>query len=460
MNPDIHIKTEINQTGTDDLTHSSDQIQLQQYAPNLDNNTELRFNPVAFHNVSQLGKYFVLTNLFQGSNIYTIPKLPNIKAGGGSQEHTSGTLLSSGDSSLILSANGQAIPVSLGTVPTSVIENSNALLANQMTQNDAQNTSSGQVPHIQLQIVDPNLVHTKEENQMHHHLHSNYTDYTENMQVIKPDIKPQTNLIDVRGSVVTSTGNVNQRLTDPSIDVTNNVTKPINVEMLKVNIEDFSQFFNYHEVFGKISNDIITPSAIAAQSYTTNSGAVSLVSSNTNDLPIDTHSTIDPLSSDTTNDQIINSDNVCDLCGKMFQYKYQLIVHRRYHNERKPFMCQVCGQAFQDSQELTQHGKKHIGGSMFICNVCFHVFANEASLERHMKRHSADKPFLCNICQRTFGRREHLENHSRIHTGDCPFRCRFCAKTFTRKEHMVNHERKYLVPIRFFFQLKKFAFSL
>lgn len=435
MNPEIHIKTEINQPGTDDLTHSSDQIQLQQHqytTSNLDN-TELRFNPVAFHNVSQLGKYFVLTNLFQGSNIYTIPKLPNTKGNG--QEHTSaGTLLSSGDSSLILSANGQAIPVSLGTVPTSVIENSNALLTtNHMTQNDGQTSSSGggQVPHIQLQLVDPNLVHTKEEiNQMH------YTDYTENMQVIKPDIKPQTNLIDIRGSVVTSTGNVNQQR-DTIID--SNVQKPI--EMLKVNIEDFSQFFNYHEVFGKISNDIITPSAIAAQSYTTttNSGGGIV------DLPIDTHSTItDQISSDTTNDQILNSDNACDLCGKMFQYKYQLIVHRRYHNERKPFMCQVCGQAFQDSQELTQHGKKHIGGSMFICNVCFHVFANEASLERHMKRHSADKPFLCNICQRTFGRREHLENHSRIHTGDCPFRCRFCAKTFTRKEHMVNHERTYL----------------
>lgn len=31
----------------------------------------------------------------------------------------------------------------------------------------------------------------------------------------------------------------------------------------------------------------------------------------------------------------------CDICGKSFQYRYQLIVHRRYHIERKPFTCQV-----------------------------------------------------------------------------------------------------------------------
>jgi len=33
--------------------------------------------------------------------------------------------------------------------------------------------------------------------------------------------------------------------------------------------------------------------------------------------------------------------HVCDVCGKMFPFRYQLIVHRRYHTERKPFTCQV-----------------------------------------------------------------------------------------------------------------------
>lgn len=107
------------------------------------------------------------------------------------------------------------------------------------------------------------------------------------------------------------------------------------------------------------------------------------------------------------------ANHSCDLCGKMFQYRYQLIVHRRYHTERKPFTCQVCGKAFTSAQELSRHGKCHLGGSMFTCTVCFHVFANAASLERHMKRHSTDKPYNCNICGKSFARKEHLENHTR-----------------------------------------------
>lgn len=33
--------------------------------------------------------------------------------------------------------------------------------------------------------------------------------------------------------------------------------------------------------------------------------------------------------------------HACDICAKSFPFRYQLIVHRRYHTERKPFTCQV-----------------------------------------------------------------------------------------------------------------------
>lgn len=114
--------------------------------------------------------------------------------------------------------------------------------------------------------------------------------------------------------------------------------------------------------------------------------------------------------------------HTCDICGKVFPFKYQYIVHRRYHNERKQFVCQVCGQAFATSLDLTAHGKIHDGVKMFMCNVCYNVFANDASLERHMKRHSTDKPFGCTVCQKTFARKEHLDNHFRSHSGETPFR--------------------------------------
>lgn len=38
---------------------------------------------------------------------------------------------------------------------------------------------------------------------------------------------------------------------------------------------------------------------------------------------------------------VITGSHQCDLCLKSFQFRYQLIVHRRYHSEKKPFTCQV-----------------------------------------------------------------------------------------------------------------------
>lgn len=246
-------------------------------------------------------------------------------------------------------------------------------------------------------------------------------------------------------------------------------------QIVHVNIEDINQFLTYHEVFGKIGNadhfpstsgglpPSLNPTLTAASmnqampgnhvpptpliipkienipsslimdqqnsaSATTSSSAPSNAS--TTGTSITTNSIINttcaPIGTGTvTDDQAAMPSpamHTCDICGKMFPFKYQFIVHRRYHNERKPFICQVCGQAFTSSVELTHHGKAHDGNKMFTCNICYNVFANDASLERHMKRHSTDKPFGCTVCQKTFARKEHLDNHFRSHTGETPFR--------------------------------------
>lgn len=171
--------------------------------------------------------------------------------------------------------------------------------------------------------------------------------------------------------------------------------------MYKVNVEDINQLLAYHEVFGKLSTDTLVPvqqngSKVQEGSSSVPPGAPSSPTS------------VGPYS--------------CDICCKIFPFRYQLIVHRRYHTERKPFTCQVCGKAFTCSAELSRHGKCHLGGSMFTCTVCFHVFANAPSLERHMKRHATDKPYVCTTCAKSFARKEHLDNHIRCHTGETPYR--------------------------------------
>lgn len=179
--------------------------------------------------------------------------------------------------------------------------------------------------------------------------------------------------------------------------------------VIQMNIDDISQFLNYHEVFGKIPNDnILTVPSLSTSTTSAQSTSHLMNIIQTNATQSTTTKFLTPKlegfstslpQSDGGKEEDASSmlpgSHSCEVCGKLFSFKYQLIVHRRYHARRKPFVCQVCGQAFVSTVELSAHGKSHDnnGNSMFTCNVCYHVFANEASLERHMKRHSTDKPF-------------------------------------------------------------------
>lgn len=80
---------------------------------------------------------------------------------------------------------------------------------------------------LQMHLMDPNVMQSTKENNHAQQSHPpiNHVDYDLHN---KPDIKP-------------------------------NIDGPQKMEMLKVNIEDISQFFNYHEVFGKLSNSEMPP---------------------------------------------------------------------------------------------------------------------------------------------------------------------------------------------------------
>ncbi|KAG8253023.1 hypothetical protein J6590_044017 [Homalodisca vitripennis] len=196
-----------------------------------------------------------------------------------------------------------------------------------------------------------------------------------------------------------------------------------------VNVDDLNQLLAYHEVFGKLQGGGVAGVGVGV---------------------VEGESTAPPPAKSPESDDSPASPpgaHPCDLCAKVFPYRYQMIVHRRYHTERKPFQCQVCGRSFENSDELSQHGKSchQENNSMLTCQVCFHVFASAGSLERHARRHCLDKPYQCAVCNKAFGRKEHLENHSRSHSGETPYRCQYCEKSFSRKEHMVNHVRKHTV---------------
>uniref|UniRef100_A0A8W7PIX8 Uncharacterized protein n=1 Tax=Anopheles coluzzii TaxID=1518534 RepID=A0A8W7PIX8_ANOCL len=90
--------------------------------------------------------------------------------------------------------------------------------------------------------------------------------------IVKPEFKVPpipAHLMDVRGPDGSLVKINMPEHHDPS-------KPPNNVEMLKVNIEDLSQFLSYHEVFGKLPSDMLTgPSASLVPSSSTNTATTS-----------------------------------------------------------------------------------------------------------------------------------------------------------------------------------------
>lgn len=117
------------------------------------------------------------------------------------------------------------------------------------------------------------------------------------------------------------------------------------MQNFQVNVEDINQLLAYHEVFGKLQNEIaagttLVSGTVPTQTVTTIQNGTSIVQQvqlNKFDIKTsDSEATPGPSTS-----PVSVGSHACEICGKIFQFRYQLIVHRRYHSERKPFTCQV-----------------------------------------------------------------------------------------------------------------------
>lgn len=114
-----------------------------------------------------------------------------------------------------------------------------------------------------------------------------------------------------------------------------------------VNVEELNQInqlLAYHEVFGKLQSEIaagttLIGSTVPTQTVTTiQNGAPLAQQIQLNKFELKSEGEATP---GTSSSPVSVGSHACEVCGKIFQFRYQLIVHRRYHNERKPFTCQV-----------------------------------------------------------------------------------------------------------------------
>lgn len=115
---------------------------------------------------------------------------------------------------------------------------------------------------------------------------------------------------------------------------------------------------------------------------------------------------------------------ICQVCGKCFGSKEQLLNHMMVHRNRKPHVCEICEKSFCSPGNLKTHILIHTGQKPHSCEKCGKRFTTLGNLKTHSVVHTAEKPHACQVCGKGFTTLGNLKTHLLTHTGEADvFRC-------------------------------------
>ncbi|CAG5881669.1 unnamed protein product [Menidia menidia] len=145
------------------------------------------------------------------------------------------------------------------------------------------------------------------------------------------------------------------------------------------------------------------------------------------------------ISDDTLDNDTGKKSVTCDVCGKAFTQRYNMMTHRRIHTGERPYPCKICSKRFIKHDNLLVHMRIHTGEKPYSCEMCGRSFARSCHLTAHIRTHSGEKPYFCTTCGKRFAEKRTLSAHMRIHTGERSYSCKTCGKNFIENRNLTAH---------------------
>lgn len=100
---------------------------------------------------------------------------------------------------------------------------------------------------------------------------------------------------------------------------------------------------------------------------------------------------------------------VCEECGKIYTNRFNLENHKSsFHGEQVEeygsiYKCKICDDAFTNRKDLYDHLSNHRKmPSVNLCDTCGKCFNYPEQLRSHVRVHSDHRPFPCTYCDKRF----------------------------------------------------------
>lgn len=132
------------------------------------------------------------------------------------------------------------------------------------------------------------------------------------------------------------------------------------------------------------------------------------------------------------NSALESNQSFCEVCNEKYTYMCEYKKHFViFHQNEGSSECLICDKSYSNSMRLNRHMQGVHIDRPFECEICHSMIRGKGNLSQHHKtQHTNERPFVCSVCGKTFKFAHYLRLHMRFHNKEKQYTCSLCDKTF------------------------------